>query len=174
MRRAALALLLAACSPWSVVQRAEPNPLAGSPLVSVLPLDWSVVQIDGNTEQGWDENNDADMKREWVVDKKLSVDEFHNGLRSEASGRLKLAPGAAPFTIRSTVMSLKTGGIRPMILVFKGQLLDSAGTVLEEISSEVKEGRGGYHVGQFRERLTNASRAGGANIGQYFAERASR
>src|SRR4051794_12957358 len=116
MRRAALVFLLAACAPWKVVQRAEPNPLAGSPLVAVLPLDWSSVLIDGATEQGWDDNNDADMKREWVVDKRLTVDEFRNGFRSEASGRLQLAPGAAPLTIRSTVMSLKTGGITPMFL----------------------------------------------------------
>ena len=172
MNRVLAAFLLAACAPWTVVQRAEPNPLVGQKFVTVLPLDWTNVMIDGLTEPGWNETNDVEMKREWVIDRQIAGDEFHNGVFSEMSGKLGIAPGAAPLTIKCTVLTLKTGGIRPLFLTVRAQLLDRQGTMIEEVTTEVKETRGGFHIGQFRERLRNASRACGANLAQYFVERA--
>jgi hypothetical protein len=170
----ATALLLTACAPWTVVQRAEPNPLTPQSFVAVLPLDWNRVMIDGLTEPGWNETNDTDMKREWVIDRQIAIDEFHNGVYGEAGGKLAIAPGNAPLTIKSSVLELKTGGIRPLIISVRAQLVDSQGTVLEEITTEVKESRGRHRWGLFRERLSNASRACGANIAEYFVERARR
>ena len=173
MRRLIIvAFAVAACAPWTVVQRAEPNPLATQKFVALLPLDWTGVMIDGLTEQSWDETNDTDMKREWVVDRQLSGDEFRTGAFSRAGKRLQLVPGASPLTVKTTVVELKTGGIRPLFFTVRAQLLDPQGIVLDEIKVELKESSGGFHVGQFRQRLTRASREAGADVAEYFAQRA--
>ena len=167
-----LAFAVAACAPWKVVQRAEPNPLATQKFVALLPLDWTGVMIDGLTEQSWNETNDLDMKREWVVDRQLSGDEFRNGAYSRAGRRLQIVPGGAPLTIKTTVVDLKTGGIRPLFFTVRAQLLDPQGIVLDEISVELKESSGGFRIGQFRHRLERASREAGADVAEYFAQRA--
>ena len=109
--------------------------------------------IDGLTEAGWNETNDTDMKREWVVDRQIAGDEFHNGLYGVAGNRLKIVPGAAPFTIKASVLSMKTGGFRPLVMTVRSQLLDTQGTVLDEISLELKETGGKREWGLFRRRL---------------------
>ena len=163
---------------WTMVShepadhRAEPNPLEGQKLVAALPLDWSEVMIDGLTETGWDETNDADMKRQWVVDRQIAGDEFRNGLYGRAGRALQLVPGHAPLTLKTSVQSLKTGGLRPLILTVRAQLLDPQGLVLDEISIELKEGGGRFQWGLFRNRLSRAAHKAGTWVAEYFVERA--
>lgn len=169
----AAGLLITACAPWSVVQRAEPNPLAGQKTIAVLPLDWSEVMIDGLTEQAWDDTNDAAMKREWVADRALAAGEFQNGLYGGLAGKLQIVPGAAPFTIKSSATFLKTGGLRPLILTVRAQLIGPDGRVLDEIEIEKKESKGGLEWGAFRKRLLRAAFVAGDGVAEFFAERAS-
>lgn len=68
--------------------------------------------------------------------------------------------------------SLKTGGIRPLYITFRAELLGADGRTLEEISTTVKETRGRHEWGLFQNRLANAARAGGANVAEYLMKRA--
>ena len=53
---------LAGCAPWTVIQRAEPNPLEGQKFVAALPLDWSEVMV---LDEISIELKETGGKREW-------------------------------------------------------------------------------------------------------------
>lgn len=163
-------VLLCACAPWKVVQRADPNPLQGQKTISIPPLEWSEILIDGLTEAAWNETNDADMKAEWVVDKKLAEGEFQNGLYGGVHG-LQIVPGAAPFTFKCSATYLKTGGFRPLVLTVRAQLIEN-GRVLDEITLEHKESGNSLQTGQFRKRLLRSAYEAGAGVARYLSDRA--
>ncbi len=164
--------VLAGCAPWTVVQRAEPNPLATDKTLAASPLEWSEILIDGKTEPVWDETNDADNRAQWIVDKQLAEGEFQNGLHGGIGSALRLVPGAAPLTLKCSATYLATGGFRPLVLTVRAQILDPNGRVLDEITIELKESGNSLQVGQFRKRLLRASFQAGRAVAEYLRDRA--
>ena len=171
-------LALAACNPWKVISRVDENPFAATKRIYVLPLDWTKVIIDGDAESDWDQTNDEGMKREWPLDKQAATQEFQSGLVSEINARLQVVPipavipGTAPLLLRSRVVELKTGGIRPLFVTIRSQIVNEHGTITDEISNQVKVSHHGFRVGQFLKRLRQGSYECGGNVGVYLVRRA--
>ncbi len=124
---------------YQVVKPSEGNPVAGNKKFAVLPLDWSGVKVDEQTEDAFLAAADADMKKEWPADKDEAAKEFERGAMEAATGGpVELAaatdPAAAPFAVKTHILDVATGGVRPTIITCSTQLTDGTGKVVEEIS----------------------------------------
>ncbi len=171
MRRALLVLLLAGCSPYSVVKQAAPNPFVGQSRFALLPFDWSGLSVEGQTEANWDKGNDDDMRREWVQDKQNAAHVFIQVLTDSVSSRVQLYPSDAlapsGYSLKPMARELDVGGLRPTRFTVRLQLLDSTGFVVDEASSTHKSKSGEF----FPTRIVEAATLCGDGLGQYILSR---
>jgi hypothetical protein len=167
---AAAALVLAGCSPYKVLRQASPNPFAGETSFAVLPVEWNGIIVDGDAESVW-ERYDVDTRREWPGYKASATELFARAFY-DASSPTQLRPVPTPstqgFTVKCVVHELKTGGLKPLELTVRLQLIDGNGAVVDEAETTAK----GKAMRGMQIMLNEAAVHAGDALGQYLRKRA--
>lgn len=174
MRRSSLVVfaLLASCAPYTVLKQAEPNPFAGEQSFGMLPIEWNGVIIDGDVESVW-ERYDPDTRREWPGMKESSSQLFARAFEDSAiPAQVRPLPALSPqgFTIKCVVHELKTGGLKPLELTVRLQLLDPTGTVVDEAQATGK----GKAMRGMQIMINEAAVHAGDALGLYVRNRSKR
>jgi hypothetical protein len=168
----AAALVFASCAPYKVLKQASPNPFAGEASFAILPIEWNGVIIDGDVESVW-ERYDVDTRREWPGYKQSATELFARAFYDSASpAQLRPVPTPATqgFTVKCVVHEVKTGGLKPLQLTVRLQLIDAAGNVVDEAQATGK----GKAMQGMQIMLNEAAVHAGDALGQYLASRSKK
>jgi hypothetical protein len=135
--------MIAGCSsgPYKVVRKAEVSPLTGETIVMMDSLVFSSAQINGLSESGWLEKQDAETRGNWFSLQGRASAAFASELRTKLKGLTVTSQGnpqGAKYLLKPSVTYLETGGFGPMVMQVTIELRDASGTALEEMSTRVE------------------------------------
>jgi hypothetical protein len=141
---ALFALALIGCGPkWVVVMQAVPDPFINQSRFSVLPVDFTGLEIGAKPEAIYLAEKTAEQRESFLNDKAGVNEEFTGGLMKEARELgldvvLATGPNDAPFQIRPSIAWLEPGffaGIvgAPSEVKMRLQIVLPDGRVLDEI-----------------------------------------
>lgn len=144
---ALFALVLTGCGPkWIVVVQAAPNPFVNQSRFSVLPVDFTGLEIGAKPEAVYLGEKTEEQRESFRGDKAGVNEEFTGALLKQARELgfdvvLATGPNDAPFQIRPSVAWLEPGfyaGIvgAPSQMRMKIQIVLPDGRVLDEIRME--------------------------------------
>ena len=141
---ALFALVLTGCGPkWIVVTQAAPNPFVNQSRFSVLPIDFTGLEIGAKPESVYLSEKSQEQRESFNGDKAGVNEEFTGAIIKQARELgldvvLATGPNDAPFQIRPSVAWLEPGffaGIMsaPSVVRMKLQIVLPDGRVLDEI-----------------------------------------
>lgn len=132
-----------ACSSWTVITQADPNPLPGVKAFQLQSLEFVNLKVDNKPEAEFLAKKTADQKKSWEADKTAIQRLFRQSLRERTGDAgISLGGTTAPFTLRATISSIETGYYRmPAFMAISRvnvhvQILDASGGVVDEILLE--------------------------------------
>jgi hypothetical protein len=132
-----------ACSSWTVITQADPNPLPGVKAFQLQSLEFVNLKVDNKPEAEFLAKKTADQKKSWEADKAAIQRLFRQSLRERTGDAgISLGGTTAPFTLRAAISSIETGYYRmPAFMAISRvnvhvQILDASGGVVDEILLE--------------------------------------
>jgi hypothetical protein len=140
---ASVLVLASACSQWTVIKQAEPNPYAtGNCKVAVQPLDFTGMGVGNITEAEWLARKPAEETASYVADKQTMTQNFQTELLANSVPHTTVG-GTAPYLLKARVTNWEPGFFTAFVnkaseasLVL--QLTDDKGTVLDEIATSTQ------------------------------------
>ncbi len=135
--------LATACSQWTVIKQADPNPYAtGNCKVAVQPLDFTGMGVGNITEEEWLKRKEAKETGSYAADKQTMAQNFEKELLANSTPHTT-AGGTGPYLLKPRVTNWEPGFFTAFVnknseasLIL--QITDDKGTVLDEIATSTQ------------------------------------